>query len=104
MARLVPDGYVCGPRQPGAHPPVPAAESQQLLDKKQTAFHAADVISFAREKGWFKGRDEEFSFADAYAPPTSAARRFCDARVWEFFRRVAPDSKQMDAYQDWALA
>ncbi|MCX6556887.1 MAG: C69 family dipeptidase [Candidatus Aminicenantes bacterium] len=103
VARLVPDGYVCAhANQPRIHR-FPLQKANNFFDKKQTTFHAADVISFAREKGYFKGKDEEFGFADAYAPLNFGARRFCEGRVWEFFRRVTPDSKQMDAYKDYAL-
>ncbi len=52
--------------------------------------YAKDVISFAREKGWFSGRDEDFSFADAYDPANFESLRFCEARVWNVFRRAAP--------------
>jgi dipeptidase len=103
VARLVPDGYVCGHANQPRIRQFPWQKANHFLDKKQTTFHAADVISFAREKGYFKGADSEFSFADAYAPADFGARRFCEARVWEFFRRLTPDSKQMDAYKDWAL-
>jgi dipeptidase len=83
VARRVPDGYVT------AH----ANQSrirQFPLDDPQNCLYTKDVISFAREKGWFKGRDEEFSFADAYAPLTFGALRFCEGRVWCMFHRVAP--------------
>jgi dipeptidase len=103
VARMVPDGYVCGHANQPRIRQFPWQKANHFLDKKQTTFHAADVISFAREKGFFKGADSEFSFADAYAPADFGARRFCDGRVWEFFRRVTPDSKQMDAFKDWAL-
>jgi dipeptidase len=58
------------------------------------------VISLAREKGYFSGKDEEFSFADAYAPLDFGAMRGCDARVWSFFRTFATD---MDRYYDYAM-
>lgn len=48
--------------------------------------YAADVISFAREKGFFNGKDEEFSFRDAYCPIDFENVRYADARVWSFFR------------------
>ena len=54
-----------------------------------------DVIAFAREKGWFSGKDEDFSFRDAYCPLDFSGIRICDARVWSFFRRHADG---MDAY------
>jgi dipeptidase len=103
VAWLVPDGYVCAhANQPRIHR-FPLQKANHFFDKKQTVFHAPDVVSFAREKGYFKGADSEFSFADAYAPADFEARRFCEGRVWEFFRRVTPDSRQMDAYKDYAL-
>ncbi|MGC8803517.1 MAG: C69 family dipeptidase, partial [Bacteroidales bacterium] len=52
--------------------------------------YAPDVISFARKKGYFKGNDMEFSFADTYAPLTFEAQRFCEARVFSVFHRAAP--------------
>ena len=48
--------------------------------------YAYDVISFAREKGFFSGKDEEFSFRDAYCPIDFENVRYADARVWSFFR------------------
>jgi dipeptidase len=60
------------------------------LNDKKNCLYAPDVISFARQKGFFKGNDEEFSFANAYAPPDYGALRFCEARVWQMFRRAAP--------------
>jgi dipeptidase len=103
VARLVPDGYVCAHAN---HPRIhqfPLQKANNFLDKKQTIFHALDVISFAREKGYFKGSDSEFSFANAYAPADFGGRRFCEARVWNFFHSITPESKQMDAYLDYAL-
>ena len=103
VARMVPDGFVCGhANQPRVHR-FPLQKANNFFDKKQTTFHSPDVISFAREKGYFKGGDNEFSFANAYAPADFGARRFCEGRVWEFFRRITPESKQMEAYKDYAL-
>jgi len=59
-------------------------------DDPQTALFGKDLISFAREKGYFKGADKDFSFADTYAPLSYGALRFCEARVWSLFRRAAP--------------
>nr|WP_320132262.1 C69 family dipeptidase [uncultured Holophaga sp.] len=63
------------------------------LDRPQEALYAKDVISFARERGWFTGADRDFSFADTYAKPDFSARRFCEARVWSVFNRAAPSLK-----------
>ncbi len=103
VAWLVPEGYVCAhANQPRIHR-FPMQKTNDFFNKKQTVFHAADVVSFAREKGYFKGADGEFSFANTYAPLNFEARRFCEGRVWNFFRRITPESRQMDAYKDYAL-
>jgi dipeptidase len=58
------------------------------------------VITFARKKGYFSGKDEEFSFCDAYAPLDFGAMRGCEARVWAFFRSIADG---MEQYEDFAM-
>ncbi|MBP1627768.1 MAG: peptidase dipeptidase [Holophagaceae bacterium] len=63
------------------------------LNRPSEALYAKDVISFARAKGWFKGEDKDFSFADTYAKPDFGGLRFCEARVWSVFRRAAPSLK-----------
>ena len=93
VARRIPDGYIC------AHANQ-ARISTFPLNDKENCLYAPDVISFAREKGYFSGKDEEFSFADAYAPLDFGAMRACDARVWSFFRTFATD---MDRYYDYAM-
>lgn len=55
------------------------------MDDKENCLYSSDVISFAREKGYFNGINKDFSFADAYAPLDFGARRFCEARVWSYF-------------------
>ena len=83
VARKIPDGYI------SAH--ANQARIRQFpLNDKENCLYAEDVISFAREKGYFSGEDKEFSFADAYAPLDFGALRFCEARVWSMFRRAAP--------------
>lgn len=93
VALRIPDGYV------SAHANQARIRQFPLKDP-QNCLYAKDVISFARQKGWFSGKDEEFSFVDTYAPPDFEALRFCEARVWSFFRRVAP-SQNMDQYLDY---
>ncbi len=83
VARKVPDGYIC------AH--ANQARIRQFpLNDKENCLYAKDVISFAREMGYFKGEDKDFSFAATYAPLDYGALRFCEARVWSMFRRAAP--------------
>ena len=83
VARRIPDGYV------SAHANQSRIRQFPLNDPKN-CLYAKDVISFARKKGWFQGRDEDFSFADTYAPATFGALRFCEGRVWCMYHRVAP--------------
>lgn len=83
VARKVPDGYICGHANQARIRQFPLKDAKNCL-------YAKDVISFAREKGWFTGKDEEFSFADTYAPVDFGALRFCEARVWSVFNRAAP--------------
>ena len=59
--------------------------------------YAYDVISFAREKGFFNGKDADFSFRDAYCPIDFENVRYADARVWSFFRHHY-SHEEMDKY------
>ena len=59
---------------------------KKILDPKVDCVYAYDVVSFAREKGFFNGKDEDFSFRDAYCPIDFENVRYADARVWSFFR------------------
>ena len=93
VARRVPDGYVSGHANQARITTFP-------LNDKENCLYAPDVISFAREMGYFNGKDEEFSFCDAYAPLDFGALRGCEARVWSFFRMVA---EGMDQYTDYAM-
>jgi dipeptidase len=83
VARRVPDGHISGHANQ-------ARIRQFPLKDPANCLYAPDVIGFARSKGWFSGRDEDFSFADTYGPPTASKLRSCEARVWSLFRRAAP--------------
>lgn len=88
VAVKIPDGYV------SAHANQARITTFDQNDPENVLF-SKDVISFAREMGYFSGKDKDFNFSDAYAPLDFGAVRFCDARVWSFFRRV---NKDMDKY------
>lgn len=92
VARRIPDGYVSG------HANAARIRTFPRNDPKNTLY-SADVVSFARSKGWFDGKDEDFSFADVYNPVDFGQRRFCDARVWCMYQRAAPTQK---VGEDWA--
>jgi dipeptidase len=68
------------------------------LNDRENCRYSRDVISFAREMGYYKGTNKEFSFSDAYDPMSFNARRFCDARVWSVFRRIAPETDKYVSY------
>lgn len=88
VARKIPDGFVSGHANQARITTFP-------LNDPQNCMYAKDVISFARDKGYFSGEDKDFDFAAAYNPLDFGGIRFCDARVWSFFRRV---NKDMDKY------
>ncbi|MBO5017537.1 MAG: C69 family dipeptidase [Alistipes sp.] len=93
VARRIPDGYV------SAH-----ANQARITtfpwDDPENCLYAPDVADVARKFGWFEGKNEDFSFAEAYAPADFSALRGCEARVWAFFRTVA---EGMDKYEDYAM-
>src|SRR5690554_4416948 len=75
------------------------ARIQQFpLNDPENCLYSSDVISFAREKGYFSGKDADFSFAQAYAPIDFGALRFCEARVWSFFNKVNSEMGQYISY------
>lgn len=65
------------------------------FDDKENCMYSPDVVSFAREKGYFNGKDKDFSFTKAYCPYDFSALRGCEARVWAFMRKY---DKSLDAY------
>ena len=91
VAIRIPDGYISGHAN--------QARIQQFpLNDPENCLYAPDVIDFARAKGYYSGSDEDFSFSDTYAPVDFGGARFCDMRVWSFFKEVNDD---MDQYFDY---
>ena len=78
VARRVPDGYICAHANQARITTFP-------MDDPDNCLYAPDVISFAREQGWFVGTDEEFSFREAYNPLDFGGARACEARAWSAF-------------------
>ncbi|MBQ9660551.1 MAG: C69 family dipeptidase [Bacteroidales bacterium] len=85
VARRIPDGYIC------AHANQ-ARITRFPLDDPENCLYAPDVISFAREQGWYAGSDEEFSFRDVYNPLDFGGARACDARAWSAFNILGKGS------------
>ena len=90
VARRIPDGYVSGHANQSRITTFP-------LDDPDNCLYSKDVISFARKMGWFDGKDEEFSFRDAYCPLDFGGLRGCEARVWSAFNILG---KGKFAYED----
>lgn len=93
VAIRIPDDAIC------AHANQSRIGKFDMKDK-QNVLYAKDVIKFARSKGWYDGKDADFSWKQVYAAPDFGGRRFCDARVWSFFRHF---DKGFDRYLPWAL-
>ncbi len=109
VARRVPDGYICGHANQARITTFPLEDGKTSISSKHldkisdpqiTTVYAADVIKVARKHKYFKGKDKDFSFADAYAPLNFGGARFCEARVWSGFTKVAPG---MDKYLSYAM-
>ncbi len=91
VARRVPDGYICGHANQARITTFP-------MDDPDNCVFAKDVVSFAREKGWFDGKNKDFSFSDVYAPVDFSGARFSDARVYAGFNKVFSGMKQYESY------
>ncbi len=107
VALRIPDGYVSGHANQARITTFPQTlkknaissnEMDKINDANIECVYAADVISFARNKGWYTGDDKDFSFSDTYAPVNFGGARFCEIRVWSMFNKVAGG---MDKYWDY---
>lgn len=108
VARLIPDGYVSGHANQARITTFPLADNKTSVtsenfdlfmnDENIGTIYSEDVISFAREKGWFTGKDKNFSFSDVYAPVDFGGARFCEIRVWTMFNDVTDG---MDQYWEY---
>lgn len=68
------------------------------LNDKENVQYASDVISFAREKGYFDGVNRDFDFANAYNPIDFGGLRACEARVWSYFNRYTDRGSEFLPY------
>ena len=107
VARRVPDGYICAHANQARITTFPLANGKTSIkfsDKDKFSkpdvecIYADDVISFAKEKGFFNGKDKDFSFSDVYAPVDFGGARFCEVRVWAMFNEVNADMGQYIDY------
>ena len=99
VARKVPDGYICGHANQARITTFSYQKKNDFTSTTQDTYNSQDVISFARKKGYFKGKDKDFSFSDTYAPVDFGGARWCEMRVWAMFRSV---NSNLDQYADYA--
>lgn len=92
VAVRIPDNAIC------AHANQSRIRTFDQKDKKNVLF-SKNVVKYARQQGWFSGKDADFSFCDTYNTPNFEGRRWCDARVWAIYNRFATG---MDKYIDYA--
>lgn len=90
VAVRIPDNAICGHANQSRIGKFSAYSTEVITSK--------NVITFARSKGWFKGKDTDFNWKNAYAKPDFSGRRICDARVWSFFNHF----KDMSRWLPWA--
>ena len=88
VAIRIPDDCIAG------HANNPRIWKFNMKDKKNVMY-SKDVISFAKKKGLYTGKDADFAFAPVYQKIDAGALRGCDARVWSYFNRF---HQGMDAY------
>ncbi|MCX6232586.1 MAG: C69 family dipeptidase [Bacteroidetes bacterium] len=109
VARRIPDGYISGHANHARITTFPLEDGKISISSKNLAkifnptvetVYAYDVITFARQKKYFTGKDAEFDFSGTYAPLDFSGARFSEARVWAGFYKVC---KEMESYTDYAL-
>ena len=113
VARRVPDGYICGhanqarittfpwengKKKDGSGKSISSKSIKNIFDKDVECVYSEDVAAFARKRGWYSGKDADFSFADTYNPLTFSGLRACEARVYAMFNRCADDMKRYETY------
>jgi dipeptidase len=97
VAIRIPDGYISGHANHARITTFPLENGKTSISSKNLAnifnpevevVYAHDVISFARTAKYFNGKDADFSFSDIYAPLDFGGARFCEIRVWSFFKEL----------------
>lgn len=103
VAIRIPDGCVSGHANAARIQNFPLRDGKRSITDKDwkklynqdvEVIYKHDVITFARKKGYFNGKDADFDFSAAYAPVDFSAARICDLRVWAMFNEVCDDMGQ----------
>ncbi|MCD4833610.1 MAG: C69 family dipeptidase [Bacteroidales bacterium] len=114
VAQKIPDGFISGHANHARITNFPEENKKNSISTKYInndkylylpeldCIYDKDVITFAKEMGFIDDnlKHEEFSFAAAYNPISFGAARFCEARVYAGFNKVASG---MDKYLDYAM-
>ncbi len=109
VARMIPDGYISGHANQarittfpleGNKSSISSTHLEDIYNKGITTAYHKDVISFAKKKGLYSGKDSDFSFCDVYCPLSFGGARGCEARVWAGFMKA--NKAQMAEYEDYA--
>lgn len=107
VAIRIPDGYISGHANAARIQTFPLRDGKKSITDKDwkklykpevEVIYKHDVISFAKKKGYFDGKDKDFDFSAAYAPLEFSDARICDLRVWAMFNEVCDG---MDQYWDY---
>ena len=98
VAMLIPDGYVSAhanharittfPKEGESKNAISSKNLDKIFNPEIEVVYAHDVVDFAKAKGYYKGDGSDFSFSDTYAPLDFGAARFCEMRVWSFFKDI----------------
>lgn len=104
VAFRVPDDCICAHANQARITTLPldakrTTKGQRVYTKDGNAMWSKDMIKFAREKGYFTGKDADFNYQACFAPFDLTALYICEARVWSFFRHFSND---MDRYFNYA--
>jgi dipeptidase len=102
VALLIPDGYVSGHANHARITTFDYQEKNNWEDASVTVYNSPDVISFAKEKGFFKGSEKKFSFSGTYAPLDFGGARFCEIRVYSMFHKISQEVANNKDYWEYS--
>ncbi len=101
VAARIPDGYVSAHANQARITTFKYHKKNKWDNEDAMFFNSKDVISFARKKGYFSGKDKDFSFSDTYAPVDFEGARFCEMRVYSMFHVVNKEVNANPAYWEY---
>ncbi len=101
VAARIPDGYISAHANQARITTFDYQKKNKWDDPKAMFFNSKDVITFARKKKYFSGKDKDFSFSDTYAPVDFGGARFCEMRVYSMFHVVSEAVNENPAYWEY---